>query len=75
MQLLVENLQDGGLRGPVLDVVVDGECDALDGVLEVGLRDGGVVDEDGGAGAGLLELAERLGGGELQLALLARHAV
>ncbi len=79
---LVEYLQHG-LRGPVLDVVVDGQGHALDGALQVGLRDGGVVDEDGGAAAGLFELpaAVRLAHDrvaalrQVHLAPLARHAV
>ena len=36
MILLVENV-DNALRLAVLDVIVNGEGDALDGVLEVGL--------------------------------------
>ncbi len=80
MPRLVEDLQDG-LGGAVLDVVVDGQGDALDGVLQVGLRHRRVVDEDGGAAAGLLQL--RLGVPadgvaalrQLHLTLLASHPV
>jgi hypothetical protein len=69
MILLVEDVQNG-LRLAVLDVIVDGERDALDGILEVGLRDGAVVDVDGGAGGGLLqrhEVPQRGGVGQLHL--------
>ena len=74
MEFLVKYLQYG-VRGPVPDVVVDGQGDALEGVLQVGLGHRGVVEEDGGARAGLFELAHRPRVGEVHLALLADHAV
>ena len=43
---LVEDLEDG-VAVPVLDVVVDGEADTLDGVLQVGLGHSAVVYVDG----------------------------
>ena len=59
MDFLVKDLEELRGGGPVLDVVVDGERDALDGVLEVGLRHRRVVEEDGGAGGGLLQRPAR----------------
>lgn len=40
---------------PVDDVIVDGERYALYGVLQIGLRNGRVVDENGRAGGRLLQ--------------------
>ena len=74
MQLLVEYLEDG-VRVPVPDVVVDGEGDALERVLQVGLGHRGVVQEDGGAGARLLQLAHGPGVREVHLALLPDHPI
>ena len=59
IHFLVENVEELRCSGSVLDVVVDGERDALDGVLEVGLRHRRVVEEDGGAGRGLLQRPAR----------------
>ena len=57
MLLLVENVQDG-VGCPILDVVVDGQGDAFDGVLEVGLAHRGVIDVYGGAAARLLQVVK-----------------
>lgn len=54
VELLVKDVHLS-LRLPVLDVVVDGERDALDRVLQIGLAHRALVHEDGGAGVGLLE--------------------
>jgi hypothetical protein len=54
MIFLIENIENG-LRLAVLNVIVDGERDTLDGVLEVGLGHCAIVDVDGGAGGGLLQ--------------------
>ena len=37
MNFLVKDVEELRGRGPVLDVIIDGEGDALDGVLQVGL--------------------------------------
>jgi len=77
MIFLVENVENG-LGLAILDVIVDGEGDALDGVLEVGLGHGAVVDVDGGTGGGLLqrvEVAQRVGVGQLHLGSLSHHPV
>jgi hypothetical protein len=77
MIFLVKNIKNG-LGLAILDVIVDGEGDALDGVLEVGLGHGAVVYIDGGAGGGLLqrvEVAQRVGVGQLHLGPLPHHSV
>ena len=50
MQLFVENLRQC-VTLPVLDEIVDGERDTLDGVFQVRVGDRRVVDVDGGARA------------------------
>ena len=52
MQLLVEDGQRPVCRS-VSDVVVGGQRHTFNGVLEVRLRDGAVVDEDGATAAAL----------------------
>jgi hypothetical protein len=77
MILLVEYIENG-LGLAILDVIVDGERDTLDGVLEVGLGDGAVVYIDGGAGGCLLQrvkVAQRVGVGQLHLGPLSHHSV
>jgi hypothetical protein len=77
MILLVKYIENG-LGLAILDVIVDGEGDALDGVLEVGLGHGAVVYIDGGAGGGLLQrvkVAQGVGVGQLHLGPFAHHSV
>jgi hypothetical protein len=77
MILLVKYIENG-LGLAILDVIVDGEGDALDGVLEVGLGHGAVVYIDGGAGGGLLQsvkVAQGVGVGQLHLGPLPHHSV
>ena len=59
MNFLVKDVEELRGRGPVLDVIIDGEGDALDGVLQVGLRHRRVVEEDGRARGGLLQRPAR----------------
>ena len=59
-------------------MVVDGEGDTLDGVLEVGLGHRAVVYVDGGAGGGLLqrhEVPQGIGARQLHLGPFTNHAV
>jgi len=57
MHLFVKDFETR-IRFPVLDEIVDGERHALDRVLQVRVRDGGVVDVDGRTRARLLQDSE-----------------
>lgn len=54
MALLIEDINDL-LGSSILNVVVDGQRHTFDGVFQVWLRNGGIIDEDCGAARGLLQ--------------------
>jgi hypothetical protein len=53
MSMFVKDVYECVCGRSVFDVIVDGERHALDGVLQVGLRDGGIVEKDGRTRTGL----------------------